>query len=86
MTDLNTVAVTTSSGDIHTWNNVMWAVASDDTLVIYGIDGDPNNPKSFKVAQFAKGAWDLVEIVNEEEDEEDESEVLFYEYKGPYEF
>lgn len=85
MNDLHTVAVTTSHGVTHMWENVMWHVSSDDSLVLYGLEDAEISPKSYKVAQFAKGAWDLVEIVQDEdewefveEDEIEESEVVFY--------
>jgi hypothetical protein len=77
MNELHTLAVTTSSGETHVWVNVMWAVASDDTLLIYGLEDTQVSPKSYKVAQFAKGAWDFVEIV-QDEDEEDESYSVYY--------
>lgn len=88
MNDLHTVAVTTSHGVTHMWENVMWAVSSDETLILYGLE-DMVSPKSYKVAQFAKGAWDLVEIVQDEDewefvedDEIEESEVVFYKSQG----
>lgn len=81
MSELYTVAVTTSTGEIHMWENVMWAVSSDDALVLYGIEGLETNPKSYKVAQFARGAWNLIEVVQDEDEwefiEEEESEVVF---------
>lgn len=65
---LNTVLVTMSSGSTHEWDNVMWSISSDDTLVIYGlVDSELGvGQRTYKVAQFAKGAWDLVEIVEED--------------------
>lgn len=64
MNNLNTVRITTSTGAEHEWTDVMWAVSSDDTLIIYGVE-DMVGQKTYKVAQFAKGAWSLVEIVTD---------------------
>lgn len=59
------VAVTMPSGVVHTWENTMWSVSSDDTLIIYGLKENEysTSPKSYKVAQFARGAWSLVEAM-----------------------
>jgi len=68
--EIYSVMVTGTDGNIHIWDNAMWSIASDSTLLIYGLTevdfGSPN-----KVAQFAKGSWAIVEVVLEmtEEDE-----------------
>ena len=72
MNEIYSVMVTGTDGSIHIWDNAMWSIASDDTLLIYGLtEVEFGSPKSYKVAQFAKGSWAIVEVVLEvtEEDE-----------------